>query len=293
MIRKENSSRRKTGKKTSRSKKNNFTGIIFWSVFAIIILICFFAAKGKIAKVLKETNFFTEVVGSEPKLITDFINSQDQTKNKEDSKENKTKKDKKTQTTENKIEIPIQQEEQRNESELTERKEIVKKVKVPEQIKKDETTKQIPQEKTITEKPKMHLNLCFVQIDSDGKINRKEILRSVEKNDSPLTTAINQLLAGPLKNEEKKGMISVIPEGTKLLSASISNKTAILNFNENFSYNTYGVQGQLNQLMQIVYTSTSFSTIDNVLFLIEGEKKQYLGEEGVWIGSPLGRDSFN
>ena len=83
-----------------------------------------------------------------------------------------------------------------------------------------------------------------------------------------------------------------IPEGTKLLGARVANKTATLNFSESFSFNKYGVQGYLGQLMQIVYTATSFSTIDNVQFLIEGQKLEYLGGEGVWIGSPLSRISF-
>ena len=45
--------------------------------------------------------------------------------------------------------------------------------------------------------------------------------------------------------------------------------------------------------MQIVYTSTEFSTVDSVQFLIDGNKKDYLGSEGQWIGSPLSRASFN
>ncbi|QTQ17448.1 GerMN domain-containing protein [Treponema parvum] len=68
---------------------------------------------------------------------------------------------------------------------------------------------------------------------------------------------------------------------------------AFLNFSEEFEYNPYGVEGYLGQLMQIVYTATSFSTVDSVQFLIEGQKKDYLGSEGVWIGSPLARSSFS
>jgi spore germination protein GerM len=44
--------------------------------------------------------------------------------------------------------------------------------------------------------------------------------------------------------------------------------------------------------MQVVYTATAFSTVDSVQILIDGEKKEYLGSEGVWIGSPLARSSF-
>ena len=139
---------------------------------------------------------------------------------------------------------------------------------------------------------KMKLSLCYVMIDSDGAVIRKEVIKEVPKNSSPLTTAINTLLSGPSADEVSKGYMSLIPEGTKLLGARVANKTATLNFSESFSFNKYGVQGYLGQLMQIVYTATSFSTIDNVQFLIEGQKLEYLGGEGVWIGSPLSRISF-
>ena len=72
----------------------------------------------------------------------------------------------------------------------------------------------------------MKLNLCYVIIDSDGAVVRKEIIKEVPKNDSPLTTAINTLLSGPNSDEVEKGYMSLIPEGTKLLGARVANKTA-------------------------------------------------------------------
>ena len=59
----------------SKKKKTANTGIIFWFAFAVIIIICFLIAKGKIASVLKETNFFNEVVGTEPTIITELVNN--------------------------------------------------------------------------------------------------------------------------------------------------------------------------------------------------------------------------
>ena len=61
-------------RKTKKKKSTN-TGIIFWFVFAVIIILCFLVAKGKIASVLKETNFFNEVIGTEPTLITELVNN--------------------------------------------------------------------------------------------------------------------------------------------------------------------------------------------------------------------------
>ena len=85
--------------------------------------------------------------------------------------------------------------------------------------------------------------------------------------------------------------MTLIPAGSKLLSARVSDGVAYLSFNEEFMVNSYGVDGYRNQLMQIVYTATAFSTVSSVQFLIEGEVIPYLSE-GIWIGSPLSRGSF-
>ena len=137
------------------------------------------------------------------------------------------------------------------------------------------------------------LQLCFVNIDGDGSVVRQVIKRQVAKSDSPLTTAINLLLQGPdtTKSAERNCM-TLIPAGTKLLSAKVQDGVAYLNFNEAFEINTYGVEGYIHQLEQIVFTATAFSTVNSVQLLIEGEKRDYLGSEGQWIGSPLSRSSF-
>ena len=135
--------------------------------------------------------------------------------------------------------------------------------------------------------------LCFIEIDGDGSINRKLVKRSVPKTDSPLTTAIKAVLAGPdTTKSEERTCISLVPEGTRLLGARVSGGVAYLDFNDAFEFNTNGVEGYNSQLMQLVYTATSFSTVNSVQFLIEGQKKDYLGSEGQWIGSPLSRTSF-
>ena len=132
--------------------------------------------------------------------------------------------------------------------------------------------------------------ICFVAIDSDGPVVRKEVTRSVEK-DSPMGDALRMLLAGPSATEAKTGCRSLIPEGTRLLSASVKNGIANLNFSEEFQFNQFGAEGSIAQLMQVVYTATNFSTVKGVQILIEGQKRDYL-TEGVWIGSPLNRSSF-
>jgi spore germination protein GerM len=134
-------------------------------------------------------------------------------------------------------------------------------------------------------------SLYFVRIDEDGVIVRQEVKRQMPASDSPLTDSINALLTGPNEDELRRKLVSLVPEGTKLLSARVRGSTAYLDFNEAFMYNHYGIEGYAGQLKQIVYTATSFPTVQDVQILIEGQKRDYLGE-GIYIGSPLGRNSF-
>jgi spore germination protein GerM len=136
------------------------------------------------------------------------------------------------------------------------------------------------------------VSLYFVRVDGDGTINRQEVKRTIDASDSPLTDALGALLKGPSADELGRNLITLIPSGTQLLSAQVRGSTAYLDFNEAFMINRYGIEGYAGQLKQIVYTATSFSTVKDVQFLIEGERREFLGGEGVYIGRPLSRSSF-
>jgi len=134
--------------------------------------------------------------------------------------------------------------------------------------------------------------LFFIRVSDEGKISMKSVLRSVSANESPLTTAIKTLLEGPRPNELSNDVLSLIPEGSKLLGARIEDGVAFLDFNEQFRFNALGIEGYKSQVEQIVYTATEFSTVSKVQFLIDGQRIEYLGGEGFWVGGPLGREDF-
>jgi spore germination protein GerM len=134
--------------------------------------------------------------------------------------------------------------------------------------------------------------LYFIRVDPDGTIVRTRVTRDLPVTDSPLVDVLNILLQGPSAGEKSQGLISLIPGGTRLLSATtVRGSTAYINFNENFLFNEYGVEGYAGQLRQIVWTVTEFSNVKDVQILIEGRRIDYLGES-VWIGSPIGRESY-
>lgn len=135
-------------------------------------------------------------------------------------------------------------------------------------------------------------SLCFVRIDGDGVIARHEVKRTIPATDSPLTDAVESLLKGPGEEELRRELITLIPQGTRLLSAQVRGTTAYLNFSEAFMYNSYGIEGYAGQLKQVVWTATAFPTVQDVQILVEGQRRDFLGGEGVYIGRPLSRNSF-
>lgn len=140
--------------------------------------------------------------------------------------------------------------------------------------------------------PKTKVKLCFVNVDSDGKVIRKVVSRDIDKSNAPLTNTIKTLLDGP--SSADKNCMSLIPQGTKLLGASVKNGIATLNFSDEFEFNGINADSYRAQLMQVVYTATEFSTVESVQFLIEGQRKDYMGSEDfqIWIGSPYSRNNF-
>ena len=276
--------------KKKSSKKKNTTLFTAACVLLglLVILIIFLVKKDQIFTNLKETAFFDRVFGTTPTVIENHEPAEP----------------KKSDT------IPLKNDEITRKIEPEETPAPVKNVEPEKDVvstgsttgnntaitdknskpaeKKPEEPKKEPAKPANTE-----LQLCFVNIDGDGAVVRQVIKRQVAKSDSPLTTAINLLLQGPdtTKSAERNCM-SLIPAGTKLLSAKVQGGVAYLNFNEAFEINTYGVEGYIHQLEQIVFTATAFSTVNSVQFLIEGEKRDYLGSEGVLIASPLSRSSF-
>lgn len=131
------------------------------------------------------------------------------------------------------------------------------------------------------------IKLYFVNQDPNGSYSITPVSKQINKTNSPLTDTLRALIAEPQINSN---YWNLIPEGSKLIGASVNNGVATLNFNEEFTYNHVGVEGIIQQLKQIVYTATEFTTVKSVQILIEGKKQDFL-QEGVYIGAPLTRNS--
>ncbi|MCL2293920.1 MAG: GerMN domain-containing protein [Spirochaetes bacterium] len=135
--------------------------------------------------------------------------------------------------------------------------------------------------------------LYFIAInEADGTIQLRRSTRSIKFSNSPLTSTITSLLDGVSSAEISRNYITLIPENTALNRIWVADGTAFMDFNENFLFNSFGREGYIGQLQQIIYSATEFPTVRRIQILIDGKTLNYLGSEGIYIGKPLTRDSF-
>jgi spore germination protein GerM len=131
-------------------------------------------------------------------------------------------------------------------------------------------------------------SVYLMKVDNAGSVYWTKVKRTLPASDKPLQDALESVIKGPSAEEEKQGLVSLIPKNAKIQSASVKGNTAYISFSEEFLFNTYGTEGYASQRRQIVLTATEFSNVKDVQILIDGKRIDYLGE-GVWIGSPVSR----
>jgi germination protein M len=138
----------------------------------------------------------------------------------------------------------------------------------------------------------LRTTVYFIRVTDDGRIMAEPVTRTIRYTGGPLTQALEVLLAGPEAEDLNDGLLSLVPTGSRLLSARVDGGVAYLSFSEDFRFNTMGMEGHLAQLQQVVLTATAFSTVDAVQILIEGNTVDYLGGDGVFVGQPLRAEDF-
>jgi len=251
------------------TKKKSKIGCLFWVALVLLVVVIFLFNRERIKGVLESTGF------------TSFI-----TKRKEKD--------------ESETPVVIQEKTPEDEQEQPPDEPTVIEIE-PTETQADETTLESesmeninPEQAESSEDMKYrNAKLYFIDVDNNGVISLQAVVRSIPFEDSPLTETLRALLVGMLPSELNMELINLIPENTELLSVRVNDGTAYINFNEAFRFNSLGKEGYIAQLKQVLYTATEFSTVNSVQFLIEGDVYDYLGPEGVFIGQPLTRSSFN
>jgi spore germination protein GerM len=256
------------------NKKKTSIGCLFWVALILLILVIFLFNRETIQTVLDETGFMDIVQNDKQNKLPEV--------EQVDIPEEKTPEVKDIEISETVIEKPA------TTAKKPESETVVALAVEPKTVEPEKTPVKIPDQDRKVRRSKMY----FIEVQDDGNIGLKGIVRPVYYVDSPLTETMNTLLEGLSGSELNMGLLSLIPDQTKLLSISVKERTAFLNFSDSFRFNSFGVEGYNAQLKQVVYTATEFTNIDSVQILIEGAVIDYMGPEGVYIGKPLGRNNF-
>lgn len=96
--------------------------------------------------------------------------------------------------------------------------------------------------------------------------------REVAKTDEPLEAVIiNELIKGPQQSD----LVRTIPEGTRLLSVSVEEGIAYVNFSKEFKSKHWGGSaGESMTIYSVVNSLAKLPGIEKVQFLLEGKKEE-------------------
>ena len=112
------------------------------------------------------------------------------------------------------------------------------------------------------------VKLYFKQINSNDFVCEKRSIDSKELLANPYLTLVNLLIKGP----SVEGLESLIPSGTKVNSATLSNDTVIIDLSTDFINSTDNVEIASNMVYSIVNTLTELTEVNSVKFLIDGNE---------------------
>lgn len=282
-----------------KKKKPASLGCLFWIAVILLIIVLFFLKKDVIMGILQKTGAIDLLTGKKTEqTLTDPTKKQEEPALKTIEKpiaKTDLKEIEGDGSAETKPPSPEKPATENTKSTTTKKPETTTTkpaTKTQEKTVTPATKPVTPKQEPVKDTSTRKATLFFVTIDSDGRVLRKEVVREIALTDSPLSEALLTLFKGTNGTESGKGLRSLIPQNTRLISAIVKDGTATLNLSDEFQFNQFGIEGYLGQLSQIVFTATAFPTVKSVQFLIEGQRQEYLGAEGVWIGTPLSRDKF-
>ena len=251
-----------------KRKRGASLGCLFWIALILLVLVVFLFNRRRIETVLEATGFIGVLTSSQetPEIESDHPPQAEKPAAPEEAPSS-----------------PGQKEQEEDEQENTVTLKVVPRTSEEEA---EESAAEAEEEKRLR-----RANLYFVFHDGEkGELRR--VVRPVYYADSPLTDTLKALLEGPSGAELNQNLISLIPGSSRINSVAVKDNIAYIDMTESFRFNSFGYEGALLQLKQLIYTATEFPTVSMVQFLIEGKKQQYLNPEGLYIGKPLGRDSL-
>jgi spore germination protein GerM len=158
----------------------------------------------------------------------------------------------------------------------------------PDEIKENGSTSQVTREESSGDLgPARQVSIYLVRVNEHNEVSLSSVRRTV-RGDNPLRSALEELIRGPSPSERKRGLLSAVPADLRIRGINISKNIATIDFNTALEQGGTGVI-LMNRLDQLVYTATQFEGISGISIRINGQKKKFLGADGLSIAGPLTR----
>lgn len=137
---------------------------------------------------------------------------------------------------------------------------------------------------TSSEKSKtVPVTLFFKSVNNDvGQSYFVPITRMVEKTDNVIKEALDELIVGPLDNEN---LLPVLPKDTKVIDVKQKDSEVIVDFSKDIQGYGGGINTEQTLVNSVVLTVLQFDGVDSVSLLVEG--KADVLPEGTVLDMPI------
>lgn len=140
---------------------------------------------------------------------------------------------------------------------------------------------------------KIYLNVFFIGQNKNGE----EVYRAVKReyvpdiDGTPIEFALTSLFNGPKPDEVKFGVYSEIPVGTRLEKITETDDAIFVDVSEHFAFGG-GTDSIYKRIFQLIKTA-KHNTKKPVYLLINGEKIDVIGGDGIMLTQPLNENSLS
>ena len=155
----------------------------------------------------------------------------------------------------------------------------------PEKREADSNEKKPDTDESVKEASKKIKIYFLTYNDRTGKITPGAVVREI-KGENDVLQALNTLAKGLSSSEEKRGLISAMPEEMTFRGVVVRNGIAEIDCSQTFMENAQGdiLTGRLNQ---IFLTATQFPGVSGIMVKINGKPVKSLGGDGLMVSWPM------
>lgn len=130
------------------------------------------------------------------------------------------------------------------------------------------------------------VKVYFIKSNGSEDLEFTPVTRKVSSDDSPVDASLKELFLGPTKKEQLRGIMTEIPEGTRLVNVEASEDEISVDLSSQFVTGGGSATMQLRYL-QLYKTLAGIAPKKKVYLLVDGKNLKTIGGEGLEITQPI------